>query len=696
MGGQADGSIIVDTEVNPEGFKAGSSELLAAIKSLSTEVKELGKILKDAFSNNNRGIASTDGYVQQLEATVSSLKGEVQSLQAKIAELQSQLDGLGKTDAPRTPVSQIAETAQVADERVAELESEVQRLEGIITALYAKLDSVTSAPAEVTFDISEAEGKIEYLENKIGELENTIAELQNSGGTPAVNVSGTVGKASSLQKQIESTERSVQRLEPTFKAAMEGSSKSMTSFKTRAAELEAKIKSLRQALAEFSNTPATSGEIKALEKDLAGVAKSIASTEEKMAKAEAGLQEYERELSAIRKSTKAMLAQSTTDEQRTNVKQLEAMQIEALNQKYASQIRIVEQLAAKLSELDLKQQMLNQRMGEAKTSAANAHSGAVSGMKAQIDSATNALVRMKAQAAQAEAKAHGISGAFRKIGTAVRTAAKSVGGLLLKGLKKVLQTTKSLILYNNKYGKSFQKLRSLVGRFSLGLLGVRAIYGVLTKAVSKYMESNQALSNQLENCWTSLGNLLGPLITRIINLVTTAISYVTAFLKLLGITGSAAADATKEAGGAAEKAQRYLAGFDELNVMPDKSSSGGGADSKVEPIPDAELPNWVKDMVSLMKSGQWAEAAKTLTDNLNRLMSEVDWAGIGNKVGKGLDGVLEFLATTIKTFDWEGLGSNFATSLNGIISNVDWGNLGVVLTGGLAILMKTLTGFFDP
>ena len=39
MADQADGSIIIDTEINSDGFKAGSAELLAAIKALSTEVK---------------------------------------------------------------------------------------------------------------------------------------------------------------------------------------------------------------------------------------------------------------------------------------------------------------------------------------------------------------------------------------------------------------------------------------------------------------------------------------------------------------------------------------------------------------------------------------------------------------------------------------------------------------------------------
>ena len=38
MADQADGSIIIDTEINSDGFKAGSAELLAAIKALSTEI----------------------------------------------------------------------------------------------------------------------------------------------------------------------------------------------------------------------------------------------------------------------------------------------------------------------------------------------------------------------------------------------------------------------------------------------------------------------------------------------------------------------------------------------------------------------------------------------------------------------------------------------------------------------------------
>ena len=49
MADHADGSIIVDTQLDSEGFKAGSSELLEAIKSLSKEMRTLGETLKSTF-----------------------------------------------------------------------------------------------------------------------------------------------------------------------------------------------------------------------------------------------------------------------------------------------------------------------------------------------------------------------------------------------------------------------------------------------------------------------------------------------------------------------------------------------------------------------------------------------------------------------------------------------------------------------
>ena len=76
MADQADGSIIIDTEINSDGFKAGSAELLAAIKALSTEVKNLGQTLKELFSKPLTPEINTGGA----EDKVAALEAKVQEL----------------------------------------------------------------------------------------------------------------------------------------------------------------------------------------------------------------------------------------------------------------------------------------------------------------------------------------------------------------------------------------------------------------------------------------------------------------------------------------------------------------------------------------------------------------------------------------------------------------------------------------
>ena len=657
MTGQADGSIIVDTEVNPEGFKAGSSELLAAIKSLSSEVKELGKILKDAFSNNNRGIASTDGYVQQLEATVSSLKQEVQSLQTKVAELQSQLDNLGTDKDMKNPVTSMSESAQAAESKINALQAEVLRLKGVVAALQSKLKELATTPVAPAVRTGEAEQRVAELEAKIQQLETALSSIRNSGGAipaPQADFSIPIQKASALKRSIDAVNGSVANLKPTLDKALGGNAKAMESFKNKAVALDIKIGSLREKLAALGRTKVPT--------------EAYASLERKIAKAE------ERMIALVNRQDK-----------------MAATGVDKNSQAWRNLQYEIAKTTRELNGANAAKQRMESGGLAFTTGAASAE---YTQMANQIIAASNALASMQAQAAQTEAKAHGIGAAFRKVGAAVLTAAKTVGSKLVNGLKNALSATKKLIAGNKSYQKSFGGIMSAVKRLGAGLLGVRGVYMILRKAVSAYMEQNEELSNKLNACWSQLGNLLGPIITKVVDLVAKAISYITALLKLIGLSGTSAGKAVKGAGSAAEKAQRYLAGFDELNVMPDKSESGGGGSSDYN-FEDAKLPDWLKDVVNQIKSGNWKQAASTLANALNNLVSSVDWAGIGKKFAYYLDGALEFMNTLMKEFDWEALGSSLATGLNEIISGVNWGNLSGMLANGLTGIMKLLTGFFN-
>lgn len=637
MAAHADGSIIVDTQLDSEGFKAGSSELLEAIKSLSKEMRTLGETLKSTFSGSGVGKAT-----QEADANITELQNRIKELEATLADMKDQQ--IAPTVDPKT-------------------EARIKELENTVSQLRAQLQETSAQPMVAEVDISEAESKITALETKVQELEQVIASLQSGEQSTGANVNfgGTTGSASALQRQIEAVNNSVNNLEPTFQRAMGGSESAMTSFQGRAAQLESKIATLKAKLAELGNTRMPTAEFVALskEEERAGV------------KLESLLNKQER--------MKAMGVKENSAQWKNLVYDLQLA-----SQKY-------DQLAAAKARMEAS--------GTAYTMGADTQQYAV--MSNTLSTAQAKLAQMRAESTATASVMSRIAGGARSLLSHLSGAARTIGGGILSGLRSALASTKKLISSNKAYKNSFSGVLSKIKQIGPALLMARGVMGILRKAVTAYMQANQELANTLSSCWTSIGNLLGPIITRLVNLVASAIAYFTAFLRLLGFTGKAASSAIGGAGGAAEeetdKLKKSLASFDELNILSDSSSDsgGGGGGNTAEALPDAELPDWAALMAQQLKEGNWAAAAQTLTDQLNKMVVEVNWEEVGNTAGYYLNGALTFLATAITTFDWYSLGSGLATSINQIIETVDWSNLGIVLGAKFIALLGTLAGFVD-
>ena len=80
MAAQADGSVYINTELDPEGFKAGSDRMKNAVKSLESQVKALGPKLKSALR--------TGDFQDYANSTDQAT--------AKIADMEKELDALGR------------------------------------------------------------------------------------------------------------------------------------------------------------------------------------------------------------------------------------------------------------------------------------------------------------------------------------------------------------------------------------------------------------------------------------------------------------------------------------------------------------------------------------------------------------------------------------------------------------------------
>lgn len=576
MADQADGSIIIDTEINSDGFKAGSAELLAAIKALSTEVKNLGQTLKELFSKPLTPEINTGGA-----------EDKVAALEAKVQELQASLEELQNTNGSGTPAPETA--------------------------------------------------------------------------TPQVNIGGVTEKASGLQREIDAVNSSVQKLEPTFQKAMSGSESAMTSFEGKASTLESKIAELQERLDAVGQTQFPTQEY----------AELCAETEKAGQKLESLLNKQEK---------MQALGVSENSAQWKNLQ----YDLDLTAQKY-------DRLEAAKAKMEASGTAFQ----------AGVDTTQYAQMESTLSAAAARLDEMRAGTQQSESLMSRLASSARNVASFIGRAAKSAAGALVSGIKAAASGMAKMLFHSKKMNSQFGGLISGAKKFALSLLGARGVWALLRKAVSAYMAENQQLSNTLSACWSGIGNLLGPIITRIINLVAQAVAYVTAFLKLFGIYGKTASKEISSAGGAASKAtdklKRQLAAFDELNILSDNSSDGGGGGGgagDLGSLPDVTLPDWAKLMVEQIKAGDWAAAANTLATKLNSMIAGVDWAGVGDKIGYYLNGALTFLATAILTFDWYALGADLATSINHIIYSVDWANLGVVLGAKFIILIEGLGGLF--
>lgn len=95
---QADGTILIDTEINADGMKAGSKEVEAAVRRMASSVNDLGVKAKtalnkqvDAFSKLNNEFAAQSKKVDELKKKVSEY-GKQKIPTAEYKEIQSQID----------------------------------------------------------------------------------------------------------------------------------------------------------------------------------------------------------------------------------------------------------------------------------------------------------------------------------------------------------------------------------------------------------------------------------------------------------------------------------------------------------------------------------------------------------------------------------------------------------------------------
>lgn len=160
---QADGTILIDTEINADGMKAGSKEVESAVRNMAKSVEDLGTKAKTALN-------------KQVDA-FSKLNSEYAAQQKKVDDLKKKVQEYGNQKIPTDEYREIQN--QIAQAK--------KRLNSLINAQekFLELGGKESSQRykSLQYDIDELANTIRYAEGELKDLEDTGKAFTFGGST---------------------------------------------------------------------------------------------------------------------------------------------------------------------------------------------------------------------------------------------------------------------------------------------------------------------------------------------------------------------------------------------------------------------------------------------------------------------------------------------------------------------------------
>ena len=160
---QADGTILIDTEINADGMKAGSKDVKSAVRKMAESINDLGTKARVALS-------------KQIDS-FSKLNKEYAAQQKKVADLKKKIQDYGKQKIPTDEYKEIQNQISQAEKRLNALLNAQEKF----IALGGKEDS--QRYKSLQYDIDELANTIRYAEGELKDLEESGKAFTLGSGT---------------------------------------------------------------------------------------------------------------------------------------------------------------------------------------------------------------------------------------------------------------------------------------------------------------------------------------------------------------------------------------------------------------------------------------------------------------------------------------------------------------------------------
>lgn len=711
MAENADGSIVIDTELDSDGFKKGSDKLLAAVEDLTGAVDNLGDNMMHSFQ-------SVIPLLQNIANSASQIYTQMAASGQQAAAANQQV-----TDSSQQASAAVQETAQAVQNQGRAVETMGQQTASAEQATQQAFNNVQQTAQEAAQNIANAGQQAQSFGTDLSEAvsSSTFTSNVNAAGKSCNTLVNQIQKINDAAEigfntdtQIEKFAQKVGHARDSV-TAMEQKLQELGSQKVSTAEFEQLTKTTQkaeQALLQMYNR-------RELMEDM-GVKESSAQWKRlaiQIENAEAQLERYEANLAGMESSGSAYMTGSSTQ----------------AFQDLSSQLA---QASGSLSETESWLASIRQVPGAA---------GAASRVLGTFGTA------LKTAAAGAFKLGKGIASVtFKGLAAGAKMAINRLKEFSLKG-KSAELTSKGLV-------KSLTSLKTtMIGRVKR--MFISAIFSQMKEALNSLTKFSSTFNNAMSNLKNrstelsanmavGLGNLITavePILTRIISALSKAMSYLNAFFAMLGGKSTMTvakkqtasyADSLDKAGKSAKELKNQLMGFDEINRMEkdntDSSgsgSSGSGGDLFEEVPIDSVLPAEVQAYFDRLKAaiqaGDWEGVGRIIAEGLNTGMKVVDdwintvlrpmgvtwasriarilnglvdgfdWQLLGKTVADGINAIVDIINTFFRTVNFVRLGEEFGNGLKSLFNTVEWENLGIFITNKLRALLDILHGFLN-
>ncbi len=698
----SDGSVVIDTELDRDGFDAGSDKLIKSLEKLTASVDSLGDKLTGAFQGVLPLLQSVSAGAGQAYASMSSGGAQAVGTANQVA---------GAVQQAGAAMASARSGAAALSAGVASLDRDAASLSGDLAKIETGIQSGFANPGAVL----RFQDLLDSAEIKARDLRARMAELaaQRVPTEDYTFLSNAIKEARDRLSMLKDRQDKLREM---------GVAENSKQWQSLAYDIE-------QVRGQIANYKADMAGLEA-----SGGAFIRGSDTEQYKTLETTLRQTDTQIERGR----ALIDNETLAQARLNVQAAQEAVIRAKNdgERQAALVR----LRAAQQELNTLAAELTQKGGGAPPPEAASRWTALGGVLRGCAGALLTVAKNAAKTGRSLAKI-----GFKAIGNRAKNytskllslvKANKSATLTSNGLVKALTSVKTMLISRVK--RMF--ISAIVNNLRDGMQSLAQFSTEFNRSMSEIQNTSTQLTGDIAVAFGSLIETVEPVVTRLLSVLSKAMTYVNMFFALLNgkktITVAkkgqeSYAKATEASAEAQEELNAELFGFDQLTKQQDdseKDSAGAGDEGGIsyQEVPidlPADVLEWAQKLKDAWKNGDWSGVGKTIAAGLNAGMKTVDnwingtlrplgvtWAGrvadilnglvdgldftlAGKTVADGLNTILDIYNTFMTTFDFEKLGTKLGDGLNGFVNNANWKLIGASFAAKWQALVDLIYGF---